>query len=857
MKIKRINGFTFLLLFLLLFSIFNQNNIKNSTNSTEEDLKNGFTSLKQAGFWNNFTFIHITDLNWTIANETDWCSGSGTWGDPYVIENMTINATDSPIGFGILIENSILAYFKIINVTVFGTNDGIILENTNNGVIINSNLSTNIASGITLINCANNTISRNIFINNGAQGINLTSNCINNKILGNTAKNVGTNFQDSGIYLGNYCDDNIIGENIVYDNNVNGILLEDYCQGNLIYNNTIKNTITNQQDYGISLDYNCDQNNISLNKIEDINSYGIRLVTSDKNYVTNNQIINCNNGFYMLIALQNKLISNTISGGSLGILMSACDGGEIFGNFINNTGGYAIRLFINCDDNEFHDNIIKDNNNLGIQLNDPSDINNKFYRNSFISNGIHTIDNGTSSFWNNSMIGNYWDNYTGVDLNNDNIGDTPYSILGATNANDSLPIVDYWAYIFTVNAPASNQYGFNAPEFNLFVNEIYIDSMWYTINNSGIRYYFTENSTINQDAWDALSDGSLIISFYFQDFSWDIGSQSIVIWKDTSKPEIIIFSPAPGQSFGISTPEFTIFVDEVYIDSMWYTINNNGINYYFTENGTIDQDVWDALSDGSVNITFYTRDIAWNIGSNSVIFIKNTSQSTNNGPSTLDLISIIIISIITVSAVVIFGIILRRRSLPSKEKLKKSQILTEEQLSKIQYFKDVTNILIVLAIHKDSGLCLSKIALHGGIGLDENLFTGFISAIGSFKNELAKQMGLGVRGEGGDNVIEYNEFTITLMDGEYLRLGLVSYNSLGKVIKEKCGQVLRAYELKHVNDLKNFDGELQIFKDFEEIIETGFDMNLNRKSIINVKLLIKYDIPQSFKTILNDLKSKP
>ncbi|MFX1460014.1 MAG: nitrous oxide reductase family maturation protein NosD, partial [Promethearchaeota archaeon] len=484
----------------------------------------------------------------------------------------------------------------------------------------------------------------------------------------------------------------------------------------------------------------------------------------DQNTVSNNQIIDCSSGaFYMLIAHQNELIHNTISGGSTGILMSACDGSKITRNFINDTGSYAIHIIINCDDNEIHDNIIKDNSNIGVQLDDPSDVNNKFYKNSFISNGIHVFDNGTATFWNNTIVGNYWDNYTGVDLNNDHIGDTPYNISGGANANDSLPIVDHGAPIIEINTPTSSDYGTNAPEFNLSVNEPYIYSMWYTINNSGIKYYFTENGTINQDAWNALTDGNVVI-------------------------------------------------------------------------------------------TFYARDIAWNIGSNSVNLIKDTSQVPNNEPPSLDVMIIIIISIIVISVIIIAAIVMRR--LPSRRKVKETRMLTEEQLSKAQYFKDLTSILTILAIHNESGLCLSKIALHGGIGLDENLFTGFISAIGSFKNELAKQMGLRVRGEGGDNIIEYNEFTITLMDGEYLRLGLVSHSSLGDLIKKQCGQVLRAYEIKHVNDLKNFDGELQVFNDFEETIETGIDMNLNKKCIINVKQLNKYDAPESFITILNDLKSR-
>ncbi|MFX0010141.1 MAG: hypothetical protein ACFE9R_07495, partial [Candidatus Hermodarchaeota archaeon] len=76
MTIKQKISFTGLLLFLMIFSIpIQQNYFKPS----HEELKISTPRLKPAGFWNNFTFIHITNLNWTVANETDWCSGSGTW----------------------------------------------------------------------------------------------------------------------------------------------------------------------------------------------------------------------------------------------------------------------------------------------------------------------------------------------------------------------------------------------------------------------------------------------------------------------------------------------------------------------------------------------------------------------------------------------------------------------------------------------------------------------------------------------------------------------------------------------------------------------------------------------------------
>ncbi|MEE9573114.1 MAG: hypothetical protein V3W20_08715, partial [Candidatus Neomarinimicrobiota bacterium] len=496
-------------------------------------------------------------------------------------------------------------------------------------------------------------------------------------------------------------------------------------------------------------------------------------------------------------------------------------------------------------------------NGFGVQLHTPLNDNNLFYRNSFISNGVHVFDNGTANFWNNTMVGNYWDNYTGFDLNNDNIGDTPFNIPGGANSIDNLPIVDHGPPSITINTPTSSGYGATAPEFNIFVNETYIYSMWYTINNGDIKYYITENDTINQDAWSALNDGNVLITFYARDIAWNIDFESVIVIKDDLLPEIAIIYPTNGLIWALPL-EFIINFSDVNFDKLWVTINYSNIEYGFIaspgNNVVIDLpfSIWNLLPEGHFLVKIYVNDTAGNVNYAEVTLIKELSPEL---PS-LDAIFIIVISIIVISAIIIAGIVIRK--LPKKDKIKKSRKLSEEQLSKAQYFQDVTSILTILAIHNDSGLCLSKIAIHGGIGLDENLFTGFISAMGNFKDELAKQMGLPVGDGGGgrDNVIEYNEFTITLMDGEYLRLGLVSHNSLGDLIKEQCGQVLRAYEIKHVNDLKNFDGEIQIFNDFEDTIETGLDLNLNKKSIINIKQLNKYDAPESFITILNDLNSR-
>jgi len=128
--------------------------------------------LKNAGYWNltgSPIFIDDADpnYNWSkTANDNDWCRGSGTWGDPYIIENVTIDG--QLVGNCITIQNSSV-YFIIRNCTVtysgFDTFDaGISLDNVNNSLLLNNSFSRNYFAGILLKeNCVNNTIQDNIW----------------------------------------------------------------------------------------------------------------------------------------------------------------------------------------------------------------------------------------------------------------------------------------------------------------------------------------------------------------------------------------------------------------------------------------------------------------------------------------------------------------------------------------------------------------------------------------------------------------------------------------------------------------------------------------------------------------------
>ncbi len=97
-------------------------------------------------------------------------------------------------------------------------------------------------------------------------------------------------------------------------------------------------------------------------------------------------------------------------------------------------------------------NCIIQNNSYGIWP-EFSNINNKIFFNNFINNTHHIYAFG-SIMWTTThnikytyqgniytnQLGNYWDNYTGIDNNNDGIGETPYG-------NDAKPLTQpTWNY---------------------------------------------------------------------------------------------------------------------------------------------------------------------------------------------------------------------------------------------------------------------------------------------------------------------------------------------------------------------------------------------------------------------------
>ena len=71
---------------------------------------------------------------------------------------------------------------------------------------------------------------------------------------------------------------------------------------------------------------------------------------------------------------------------------------------------------------------------------------NTFFHNSFLPalRGVAVSGNCSNIHWDNGLEGNYWWNYTGVDLNGDGIGDTPYII--DSNFTDQYPLMEDYSW---------------------------------------------------------------------------------------------------------------------------------------------------------------------------------------------------------------------------------------------------------------------------------------------------------------------------------------------------------------------------------------------------------------------------
>jgi parallel beta-helix repeat protein len=426
-------------------------------------------------------------------------------------------------------------------------------------------------AGIELKNVTNGYISNVIAINT-FDGFNLDSSSNNITLIDNTA---GGNSQFGFALYG--ANNTLIGNTAT-----NNVLDGFYLSGSSGNNTLTRNNATDNSRYGFLLHFFNNNNTFTMNTATN-NTYGFNMHDSNNNTLTSNKAIsNQADGFRLFASSNNNtLINNTA---------------------INNV--YNGFYLDQSSSNELNNNLAQENQGYGVYVTSTSYFN-LIYYNFLTKNNAGQGYDSESSFtnnWTNTTHGNFYSDYTGVDLNGDGIGETNYTLAGGFNHNDTKPLFflliistppDY-EFNRAYNAsglqiswfPSTNFYPF---DFILYQNEIVIDSgPW----QSGVA--------INSPIFDDLTLGTHNFTLVVQDILLsEVKDTVIVTVLDTTAPVITCDGTA-------CPTTLTIAVEYIYI----YTINlmdNYPANFSVYKNDSlITTEPWQS---GAISI--YINPTSW------------------------------------------------------------------------------------------------------------------------------------------------------------------------------------------------------------------------------------------------------
>jgi parallel beta-helix repeat protein len=306
---------------------------------------------------------------------------------------------------------------------------GISLEAVDHCNISKNRVSNSAGCGISLHWASNNNITKNNASNNWG-GICLYGSC-SNDIEDNTASNnvYGMYFHRSSNNLltnntmsGNWYSFSVDGTEL--SEFVNAIDITNRVNGKPIYYWINKQNEQVPSDAGAVILINC-TNMIVKDLTLTNNGAGVQFAYVKKSKIENINVMNNDLGIYLKYSSNNDIIDSFISNG--GIRLASSSNNNITNNEISNSwSGFSIF----------------------------SSFNNVISLNNFIDNSNNVLSYGSSAnIWNSTSpitytyngntytnyLGNYWDDYTDFDADNNGIWDNPYSIDGD---KDNHPLVE-------------------------------------------------------------------------------------------------------------------------------------------------------------------------------------------------------------------------------------------------------------------------------------------------------------------------------------------------------------------------------------------------------------------------------
>ena len=335
---------------------------------------------------------------------------------------------------------------------------GVSYNSITNCMIYNNTKSSAQSMGIYVISSSFNTITNCDVYGNRHYGIYLTS-ATGNILRDNTVYSHAWDFVVSVSVLSDADNDidtsnSVNGKPIYY---IRGLSNQTYDEtfniGFLGLVSCTNITVKNLDVYGILLA------NVTHSTISNVDSHNSRFgITAP--WLSNSSITNCNvydNAYGMAITYAyNNVITNcsTYNNQNYGMNIGASFYNNVTNcSTYNNSNGYS--LSSTSSYNRITDCSIFNNRGYGIQFSmiGFTGKSNRIYHNNFVNIvAKNAHDKYTVNFWNDSYPsgGNYWGDYTGVDIysgpgqnisGSDGIGDTPYSITGGTR-KDYYPLMN-------------------------------------------------------------------------------------------------------------------------------------------------------------------------------------------------------------------------------------------------------------------------------------------------------------------------------------------------------------------------------------------------------------------------------
>jgi parallel beta-helix repeat protein len=667
---KRIGYLVLLLLFFFLGTLsFNKNVTLDTRVENERDLR---FEVKSSGFWNLTKFVIDDagggDYNWTEAEAELWCSGSGTYSDPYFIENITIDGQGS--GTALEIRNSESFYFIIKNCTFFNSSTGIKFYNVSLGNLRNNTVVNNSNTGIHLELSNNNTIEWNNASNIGgpsfffARGIRLL-NSHNNTISKNNASNIYGSSQGYGIQLQTSHDNFIVNntiDNIYYGA---GIYTEDSNNLSIISNNVNYSRFLGIFYFGGS-------NSTIIKNSLTLCSYGI-IETTLTNFIDTTNLVNgklfyyyvnenylnsanySNPGEILLYNCTDSTISDlNITSGSFGIYLDSSSNITVVNVTLTSHNSMGLQIWqgsnntvksssfefiegnglvIQSNYTDIYDNDIYNNSLDGIQLYN--------YYHKIFNNSISGMRNGISVYSQNSSI-----HMNNISKNRESGlifitggNNTSYSNKISENGLNGIHLTlgSQNNVFFLNNITNNNKTGAEVESgSNIFYNNSFIGNPINAQDNGTNNIW--DNGTYG-NFWDDygakggydLDDDKIGDIWYSLDGTAN-ANDTKPLWDDgpENPPVVTITSPNTNDVFGSQAPNFTVTIIDSDFNSSWYALYNGSqwsANYTFIGNETtVNQTAWDYAGDGAITIRVYANDSKGYLGYDDVNITKDLTQ---------------------------------------------------------------------------------------------------------------------------------------------------------------------------------------------------------------------------------------